>query len=233
MFRHLSIPLMIPAFLACLVSCSAQAPPATLCSLPADGNWVEYAWKLTRPGKQIQTGTLRISSVGEQQLREERYRWVEFKLQHVEGDVTHRHFRKLLFPVQAFEQGRLSARDVPQAYDQQKADGPIGRLSPGQINDFLALGFKAENRAPELVKEKEEVTTPLGRYVTRHVTVSGQRGNVTVLYHGWLSKDVPFGGVRFEIHERPKEARPVIVFTASTTKSGSGARSDLDENQAK
>ena len=211
---------------------AGQPSASPLYSLPPDGTWVEYTWTARGPDGQEQSGTLRISSVGRTERQGAPHRWVEFKLEAKAGERTQTKLRKLLIPESAFAGGRSPLGAAVEAYAQNRPGGPVTRLTPAQVNDFLGLGIGPSGVPIRSVGEHEEVETELGRFITRRVTAVGPAGERTLEYHGWLTARVPFGWAKFAILER-SGPQTHTLFTATARRTGSGARSELDHSQAR
>jgi hypothetical protein len=73
----------------------------------------------------------------------------------------------------------------------------------------------------------------VGKYEARYVEARDKSGMRTREYHGWLTADVAFGCVRFEVRESEGDRPPKTVFTAAAARTGKGAKPDVDEAQAR
>jgi hypothetical protein len=207
--------------------------PAPLFVLPADGVWVEFDWKAAPLDGREQAGTLRLSSVGRTESRDAPHRWVEIKKEVVEKDQTHQQVRKLLVAEKVVADGTPLPGHVAEGYGRDRAGGPVLRLSPARLDDLVGLGLPGPGADFQEVRDKETVENKLGKFVTRHVTASGKRGDRTLTFHFWLTDQLPFGWARLEVRERSGTDPPRLVFTAVAARQGQGAKSDLDESTAR
>ncbi len=231
MTRPMCLSLVLAALVGGADRAAAQTQLAPLYSLPKDGTWVEYDWKLMGLDKKEQTGVLRISSVGTRDIMGVPHRWVEIKLESRQGEKTRR-LRKLLVAEDVFAKGQSLSGSVVLGFDQGSAGDAVARLSVKRLSDFFGMGISGPNTDLKESQDKEEVKTALGKFVARHVSAGGDGAGRAFAYHGWLTQDVPFGWVKFEIHERPGDATR-IVFTAIAARRGQGAQSELDESKIK
>lgn len=79
---------------------------------------------------------------------------------------------------------------------------------------FLDLGLGADETTLTIADGEQTVTTPRGEFHCRKATAISTRGDRTLTYHVWLSENVPFGIVRFEIHEARGQAPSRKIFEA-------------------
>ncbi len=224
--------LMLAVFVVGLGPAGAQTQLAPLYSLPKDGTWVEYEWTATGPDKKEQQGTLRISSVGGNEVQGAPHRWVEVKKVTTQDNQKCR-FRKLLVAEKDLLGGRPLHDSVVLGFDRGDSPDSVTRLSAGRLSDFLSMGFKGPAATFRDVQDREYVSAGLGKFLTSHVSARGQAGHRILEYHGWLTDEVAFGWVKFQIREQKGAAPSQIVFTAVAIRSGQGATSDLDESKAK
>lgn len=208
---------------------SAQTRVAPIYSLPPDKAWIEFEWKAIGPDGKEQSGTLRISRVGEKN----EHHWIEFAKSTQAGDKVTHEIRKLLVAPKAFRKGETLEGHIVEAFQQSATDGPVTKPSPAQLRTIANLGFDAPSGKLEGVNEKEEIKVPLGTFATRQVRAEGKVGDRPLIYHGWLTDDVPFGCCRWEIAEKNGTAPARIVFSAQAKRSGKDARSELNESGAK
>jgi hypothetical protein len=232
MFRRVCLVLMLAALVWNPGRSAAQTNVAPLYALPADGTWVEYGWKATGPENQEQTGTLRISSVGRKDVQGVSHRWIEIKKEVRRGEEMRRQFRKLLVAEKAFTESQSLRGNVAEAFAQDEPGGPVSRLGAQRLDDFLDLGIEGAGTVLKEVRE-EEVETKLGKFPSRYVTARGKSGERVLEYHGWLSREVPFGWVKFEIREATGQGVSRTIFTAGATRSGRDATSEVDEAKAR
>jgi hypothetical protein len=209
----------------------AQDRLAPFYSLPADGTWVEYAWKRVTPRNAAESGLLRFSAVGRKEVQGVRCRWVEIKVQARRGDRPKWQIRKLLVPEEAFRKGLPLGEIAVACYHREDGAAGVRRLSPKRIHDFLGMGLGGRDSPLRTVRAKEELTTDLGKFSTRHVATekTGERARA---FHCWLTADVPFGWAKLEIRDTPGDAPARVVFTATATRKGQGAKSEVDETTA-
>jgi hypothetical protein len=206
--------------------------PAPIYSLPPlDGTWVEYEWVNVGPAQKERPGTLRISSVGQKPVNGVPHRWVEFRIAPQDGDPRDAKHVKLLVAEKAVADGALTTDAVAEAYE-KRPDGAVAKLSPREVGMVLGMGFHEPAELRE-VQAREEADTKLGKFQTRHMAASARVGDRSVLeYHVWLTNDVPFGWARMEVHEKVGDASRTI-FRANARFRGTGAKSEIDESQAK
>jgi len=209
---------------------AAQSGPAPIYSLPNDGVWVEYAWQAGDRDRGERIGLLRISSVGQKQVKDVACRWIEIRLEARNGEKTTRRLRKFLVDPRAFSRGQSLEDNVLEGFAQSSPKDAVIRLPAKRLHDFLDLGLEA--RSLTEVQAQVEVATPLGNFKTRHVSATGSRGERTLTYDGWLTDNVPFGWCRIEVHERMGTGPAQLVFRATATRTGRDAKSELDETKA-
>jgi hypothetical protein len=213
-----------------------QAPSgvAPLYALPAEGTWVEYAWKATSQEAGETAGTLRISFVGHKDVQAVPYCWIELKRESVERGRTRRWVRKLLVARHALRAGLPLRGHVLEGYDRQgKAGARVTRLSGERLHDFLGLGFPELDAGLKVVGDKETAETRLGKFVARHVSAASKVRGRALEYHAWLTDRVPFGWARFEVREHLPARAVRTVFVIAAQRSGTGAPSELDESGVK
>lgn len=211
---------------------SAQTKPAPVYSLPADGTWVDYEWALVTTANKNLAGQLRISSVGQKQVQGVPHRWVEIKLTYTMDNQQIIRWRKVLVAETALQKGQALPEAVVEGYKQNGPAGAVLLLPRPQLGDLLGLGFTNPDAAFQDVNAEELVQCKLGKFVSRHVHAVGKDevDGRTLAYHGWLTKDVPFGWARFEIRELTGGASKTI-FTATAVKAGQNAKSEVDETK--
>jgi hypothetical protein len=212
--------------------CAAQSSPAPFYALPEDGAWVEYEWTAVGQDQQKTTGTLRISCVGRLEIRGEPHCWVELKKEFKLRDRPVQQVRKLLVAEKTFRKGGPVQDAVVEVYDRHGTDGPVTRLSPARVADFLSLGLSGPEASFKEVQEKEEIETPLGKFVARQVVARGKEGR-RFDYYAWLTPEAPFGWCKIELKENTGTASGRTVFTALAVKKGKDAKSELDETKAR
>jgi hypothetical protein len=200
--------------------------------MPADGAWVEYAWTHVLPGNTEEHGILRFSSVGRKEVKGAACRWIEIKVQVRRGDKTLGQIRKLLVPEEAFRKGLPLDDIVVECFHREVSANVVTRLSPKRLREFLWMGFPAREGSLRMIRDKENVTSKLGTFLTRHVATDQKSRERTRVCHTWLTDDVPFGWAKLEIRE-PLDNNPArVVFTATATRKGRGATSEVDEGTA-
>ncbi len=208
---------------------AGQARVAPVYGLPAEGAWVEYEWRADRPGGRPLKGTLRVSFVGQEDVRGAPHCWIELKKEFEDGGRGRRQLRKLLIARKALEQGEVTVQHVARAYRQDGPNEPVTSLSGPGLQALLDLGFGPE--APlKVFRDREEVETGLGHFTARHVWAAGKGKARAREYHGWLTGRVPFGWARFEVREAAGAGPARCVFQAVARKSGRGARSEAPNN---
>jgi hypothetical protein len=141
--------------------------------------------------------------------------------------------RKLLVDREAITTGASLQGRVREVYHRGGPSSPVTRLSSERIADFLGMGIRGPNSTLRVVAVDEAVKTPLGKFVTRHMTAEGVIGKRTLEYQGWLTDRMPFGCAQFEVRERGGLGPARLVFHAEAARSGKGARSELDESRAR
>jgi hypothetical protein len=209
----------------------AQTRPAPFYALPADGTWVEFAWTFA-PKKDItRRGVLRISCVGEREIRGVPCRWVELKRTTKEVGRTQTRIRKLLVAERAFQSGQQLEDNVFLAFARDEAESPVRKLSARHLADVLHLGIEGPDSGFAAQPVEEKLDTRLSQLVVRHVTARGQRGERRLEYHGWLTRDVPFGWARMELREQTGAAAPRVIYTATVVRRGQDATSEVDESR--
>jgi hypothetical protein len=206
----------------------AQTRPAPFYNLPDDGVWIEFAWQSFDDQGKKRSGVLRLSSVGRKEVQGDSYRWVEIAQRTNESDRTKPRLRKLLVAEQGFNQTRALADNVQEGFERVGSKGKVVRLSAQRLEDFLHLGIHATDSGFATIQNAEKIEIELGKYVCRHVSIQGQIGSRSVVYHGWLTDDVPLGCARFEIQKEQTGAPPRLLFKAEAYRTGDGARSELD-----
>jgi hypothetical protein len=231
--RSICFALVLSLGLALSHRSQAQTRPAPLYSLPKLGTWVEYEWKATRQVGKEETGTLRISFVGQQKVRGSSHVWIEIKKESGEKGRTRRQVRKLLVAEKAFADGQAFHDHIAAAYEQADASGPVTRLSNDRMEKFLGLYLDEGKAALKTQREKEKIKVPLGEYVTRRVSAEGKTEGRLLEYVGWLTDRVPFGWARFEIHEKAESGPSRTIFTASAVRSGKKAISEVDQTKSR
>lgn len=201
-------------------------------TLPKDGSWVEYDWVLFEPGGKESKGTLRISSVGTQAREGKSYRWIELRKKWRVGDAEKTEYRKLRLDEAGFQANPTFQDQVRDVWGKKGDRGSVVPLSASRAEDFLGLGLRRGGAALREVEPETRIEVPLGKYTTRHVRASGTRGERELEYHGWLTKDVPFGCARFEIREVPRSGPARTIFTAVVARSGNEAKSEVETPSA-
>lgn len=229
MNRLLAFPLVFGMLLWSGAPLAGQNRVAPCYSLPPDGTWIEFAWQATGPDDKERTGSLRISSVGKLEVSGVLHRWIEIKRESKGGNQPDLKLRKLLIAEKGFAVGQALDAHVTKGFAQRASGAPIIRLTPESIREFMTLGIKSSEATLAKVNDNVEIETKLGKHKTRHVSASDKSGQRTLEYHGWLTNDVPFGCSKFEIHERDSDGIRRLIFTASATRQGQNAKSELDE----
>lgn len=220
------------AWLCLHASSAAQERVALLYGLPEDGTWIEYKWRTSKAGEGELANLLRISSVGKATFEGKPCRWIEIHKEATRADRTVHDLRKLLVTEEARTDGKPASMRVLSAFAQRGLDGPVTRLRPERIVELTGLGFQGAESGLVMVANEEQVRTGLGVFRVRHVTARAKDGERTLVYHGWLSPDVPFGWVKFEVREAAEKEKERLIFTATVRKTGQAARSRLDETKA-
>jgi hypothetical protein len=159
------------------------------------------------------------------------HRWVEITRETRKAGQVERRIRKLLVDEAALAIGRPLFECVDRAYEKAD-DGRVIALLRDRLRVFTGLGIQGPHEELREVSAGEEVPTPLGVFRTRHVTARGSTAGRVLEYHGWLSRDVPFGWARMEIREPAGGGPPRLVFRATACRTGRPARSELDESRA-
>src|SRR5262245_47955838 len=193
-----------------------------------DGACVEYALTATDPKGVVQTGTLRISSVGKAEREGQPFRGVEVSKSWREGPTVRHQVRKLLIAEQAFAAGQSLPDHVTASFERTDPGGAVTPLSGRRLREFLNLGLEGRDLTLREVRAREEVRTGLGTLVTRHVAAKGRCGARSLEYHGWLTGEVSTGWARMEVREPDGEGRPRLLFTATVVRHGTGAVSEVD-----
>jgi hypothetical protein len=223
---------LLVLFTGLLVSALAQAAEprnaAPIYMLPKDGSWVEYDGTLLEPGSKELKGRLRLSSVGTQVREGKTYRWIEIRKNWPEDAEEKTEYRKVLLDEAGFQASPTFQDQVRGVWGKKGDRGSVVSLSASRAEDFLGLGFRRGGAALREVEADEQVTVPLGKYTARHVRARGSRGERELEYHGWLTKDVPFGCARFEVREVPRTGPARTIFTAAAARSGSKAKSEVE-----
>jgi hypothetical protein len=185
----------------------AQTRLAPFYALPPDGTCVEYVWRRLDAQHKEVTGILRISAVGQMQVPGGLGRWIEIKAE-AKSRKPRWQLRKLLVAGAAFHASQPLEVAVVECYHQDNAGRSVVRLAPKRINDFLGMGIGGDNQALRKIRDHEEVQTALGKFQTWHVATAGGYPEAPGrAYHGWLTRQTPFGVVKFEILEQPAGAR--------------------------
>jgi hypothetical protein len=231
--RFTCLILTVLALAGCPDRSAAQAGPAPLYALPADGTWVAYDWTFTGPDGHRQVGTLRISSVGQVDIKGVKHRWVEIRKEAGRGEQARRQWRKFLVAEKAGAGGRTVPGDVARCYGQDRAGGPVLSLSPARVDDLVGLGFQGPGANLKEVGDKEKVEVKLGKFTARRVEARGKLGERDLEYRGWLTGDAAFGWAKFEIRERADGAPSRVVFTVAAAAAGKEAKSEIDESKAR
>jgi hypothetical protein len=213
-------------------SAVAQTRPAPFYSLPEDGVWVEYSRQASDGDGRKHAGVLRLASVGRKEVRGVSYRWIEITRRETEAEESRQRVRKLLVAEQAFGRTRSLPDNVQEGFERVGSDGTV-RLSAQRLDDFVRLGLRPTTSGFATVQAREKIELELGKFVSRHVSIQGESRSRAVIYHGWLTDEVPFGCARFEIREEKDGAAPRILFSATASRTGKGARSELDLSNAR
>lgn len=212
-------------------SITKSPKPAYLYHLPADGTWVEFDVKFGIEGKGMEegsSGTLRISSVGKQQIKHEPYRWIEIKLVYKNGDEINTYWvKKVLVAEKAVSEGVFEGL-VAEGYEKQGLDGRLKRLSRSERDACLYDTITVGNYLPyKLIKDQEAIVTKLGRFTAKHMMVDWSQQT----YEVWLTNEIPFGWAKaLTVHPVPFDkdnSRFIIGFEVSQT--GKDAKSELKE----
>jgi hypothetical protein len=206
---------------------AARQRPAPLYSLPVDGTWVEHEWKGIGPDSKEQAGLLRISSVGTAERKGLRCRWVEVRKTVKNRARGQHHWRKLLVAEGTFARSRALRGSVIECWEQEKAGGPVTRLTRRRLEDFLGMGFGGSEAHLALVRDNVEVETEVGKRSVKLVSVRAKVGKRALEHRGWLTEEVPFGWARFEIWEATGKIPPRRLFQAVVARTGQGARSEV------
>lgn len=208
---------------------SAQQKPAVLYSLPADGVWAEFTMKRTGPRDlPASTGMLRISSVGTKIVNGLAHRWIQIKGDYEISDREFTFVTKLLLAEKAVGRGELLPDSVPEAYGAFTRKGEpqkTGRMSNKEIEQLLSQGTPKTGQS-RLAADMEEITTPIGKFMAKRLSITySDPSNPKMEACFWLTKDVPFGWAKYELKQDGK-----TVFLYELAKTGTGAKSELDES---
>jgi hypothetical protein len=230
--RTCSLTLVFLIALTASVSATDPERAAPIYSLPAEGAWIEYRCTAIGPdGKEI-TGTLRVSSVGTKDAAGTTCRWVEVRKEFDRGKETQREYRKMLVAEKGFAERPTLENHVRLVYGQDGNRTPF-QLNSRRTSEFLGMGLPSKGSELHEVKAVDNVETKLGKFAARAVNACGTSGERELEYRGWLSADVPFGCVRFEVYEKIGDAPQRRIFTAEAALSGRGAKAELDESKMK
>jgi hypothetical protein len=220
------------AMLALAAAAYADDKPSPFYTLPADASWVAFDWTRTSRDNKEEKGTLTVRSVGVKDVDGVRCRWVEIAEEWKRGDAKKWQRRKLLVAEEALAEGKPLVDCVRDCFHQDDVNPNVVRLSAKHQREFLRLNMPVDLALKE-IQANEEVMTGLGKLTARHMSAVVTEGTKRQEYHGWLTKDVPFGVAKFEIHEKSGDAAPRVLFTATANRSGKDAKSELDETKAK
>jgi hypothetical protein len=221
-----------------LIAFSAQtfaADPeraAPIYSLPKDDAWIEYNCTAINPNGKEMNVKLRISSVGTKDADGTACRWVEVRKEFEADKEKHREYRKLLIAEKAFTDKPTLLGHVRLVYGQD-GDRTPSLLSPARKDEFLTMGLQGSGTELREVKAGEAVETKFGKFTARVVTARGKSGERELEYRGWLTADVPFGCVRFEIYEKIGDGPQRRIFTADAVLGGRGAKAEVNEPRGK
>ena len=204
-----------------------QTKPALLYSLPPDGTWVEF--EMTRPGGEAghETARLRLGSVGKEVVNGAPHRWIEIRRETATEGKPMTVLAKILIAESAFGDSTLKKESVAKAFE-QKSSQMMRRLSPEQADDLITFGFRGDSYRLIAVNDKEELTTPLGKFSCKQMKSSSAMKGLPLEMNVWLTRDVPFGWARAEVGV---PGAPKVVVVA--VKTGKDAKSELDETKAK
>jgi hypothetical protein len=224
---------LVVAFLAFASVVRGEGKLAPFYSLPDDGAWLEYDWQRTLPDGKEQSGTMRLSSVGTKDVDGVRCRWIEITVRSKTGDKETWQRRKLLVEEKAFADGKALEDCVRDCFHHDDANPNATRLSRKRIGEFLRMGIAGDDLTLQVVKEKEEMHTALGKFTTRLVSAGGGAGAHQPEYRAWMTREVPFGVAKFEIRERMDGGAARTLFVATAERSGKEAKGELDETSAR
>jgi hypothetical protein len=226
--------LLVVAFLLAPAVVEAAKPTrlAVIYALPPDGAWIEFQWTLSNTDGKSAKGTLRLSSVGSKIVDDIKCRWIEIRKEYRQDGVTKLEYRKLLVEEKAFAKTADLREHVRILVGQEDSGAPTV-FSESRRRDFLNMGLDDPNAPLKEIAASETVTTKLGKFDARRVCLRSKSGTSAREYHGWLTPDVPFGCVRFEIHRRNGAGPKKTIFTAVAVRQGSDAKAEVDESKAR
>lgn len=227
MYRRLGFLAVLVVVLGSGPRARAQPRPAPFYSLPEDGVWVEYAWQAAgRDGKK-ESGLLRLSSVGRQEVHGVACRWIEIAKQAKEPGQSQPRLRKVLVDEKKFKQTQSLPDCTVEAFEQSGPRAEVIRLTAPRLDAFLRMNLRDSDGQLKEMSAREEIQFGQSKCVARHVAGQGRTNGRALRYDGWLTDEVAFGWAKFEIHEQNGIGPPRLVFSASATKSGKGAKGEL------
>lgn len=234
-------------FTLTLVSISAGTALADgiVFQLPKDGKWVRYQVQgmevdARSADKEKYQGSLTVSSVGTENVQEEKCRWIEFRhtwQNTTRGDKDDRvRILKCLVPEKHLGKGKQAAKHVIRGwrsnylgsqgkgtpYRLRRSDGTI-RL--GQPTSTLLQGPTKQDQK----LEAKLISTKAGKFkctgVRSRFEFRGSRTSAVTLTV-WLNDAAPFGVVRFELEAKEGDGDKVTMI-GTFEEQGKNATSDL------
>src|SRR5262249_6576933 len=152
--------------------------------------------------------------VGKLEMGGKPHRWIEIKKEFKRSEQVGFKLRKVLIAEKAFTAGQSLEAQVVRGFGQSGPNAPVLNLTPPRIHELLTLGIEGVDARFVKVSENEEGEAGLGKYKSRHFSARGTDGGRTMEYHGWLTNNVPFGCVKFTIHERTGTEPARLIFSA-------------------
>lgn len=187
------------ALTAALLAAPAPLPEGLFYQLPPDGTWARFEAPWTyKAGDQTLTGsqTLWMASVGEVTENGEPCRWIEFRLDAVEGGVKKFWLRKLLIPVRYLRRGENPTAHVIRGWTLQEDRGVEPAVAVhGRWPAFLAGPLEDRRHLPSVT-----VKTTLGE-----LSAEGETGWIT------FDEGTMHSKVSFETRIHPKAPFGVIA----------------------
>jgi hypothetical protein len=95
------------------------------------------------------------------------------------------------------------------------------------------MGIHAPGGTLPEVRAREILAGELRKLATRHVAAWGEQEGRILEYHGWLTREVPFSWAALTVREKRGDAAARTVFSAAVTRTGRGAKSEVDQSRAR
>lgn len=219
-----------------LLAASRASADGLIYQLPDDGTSITFDWKgsVERRGQtEAMSGTLQISSVGQETVDDQPCRWIEFKMT-MNSEERRTINAKVLVPEADLVKGKSPIDHVHKAWVKR------GDQAPQELTDFstaLAGPLPAFLAGPADDAQKQEsvtVKSGLGEHkcdVTSGSTTfeqSGRQNKFTLT--NYLQKDAPFGIVKTELRiemERNGEAAGTVTMTLVAKEVGKNAKPEI------